>query len=288
MTDTVKIPQIFSRSRRRLVRDRAFARTQGASMLEQLMADEILERLALVKRDFSRCLIIGLPSMLLKEKLRAQDIAVCVADSSHRLSTFHGGVQCDEDRLPFADHSFDLILNLGSLDTVNDLPGALLLARRILIPDGLFLACFCGAESLSILRSVILEAEGDRVAPHIHPQIDVRTAGDLMARAALALPVADGDTLYLRYTDLAGLLRDVRDLGGSNILEGRVKPISRSIYRKIHRKFQERADQDGKVTETVELIYLSGWAPHANQPKPARRGSGQVSLKTALSGNQDN
>ena len=159
MTDTVKIPQIFSRSRRRLVRDRAFARTQGASMLEQLMADEILERLALVKRDFSRCLIIGLPSMLLKEKLRAQDIAVCVADSSHRLSTFHGGVQCDEDRLPFADHSFDLILNLGSFYYVHDLQGACLLARRLLLSDGFCVAVLDGSESLSTCRTVIIARE---------------------------------------------------------------------------------------------------------------------------------
>ncbi len=288
MTDTVNVPEVFDRKRRRLVRDRAYARANGKDFLSQIMADEILGRLDLVKRTFQRALIIGLPADGLGRELETRGMKVVFADSSVQVTKTMGGILCDEDRLPFADHSFDLIINIGALDTVNDLPGALVLCRRILVPDGLFLAALIGAESFPSLKSVIMEAEGDRVSSHIHPQIDVRTAGDLMARAGLALPVADSDTLNLNYSSLDRLISDIRDVGGSNIMSGIRPAIGRDIYNRMVLGFDARANTAGKFSEIVTILYLCAWAPHPDQPRPARRGSGQVSLKTTLSRSGEN
>ncbi|MEJ6595142.1 methyltransferase domain-containing protein [Parasphingorhabdus sp.] len=283
MTDTVNFPEVFDRKRRRIVRDRAYMRANGDDFFSQIMAEEILERLDVVKRTFRRALIIGLPATRLRTELETRGITVVFADSSTRLATALGGVNCDDDRLPFADHSFDLIINMGSLDTINDLPGALVLMRRILIPDGLMLAAFVSAESFLSLKSVIMEAEGDRVSAHIHPQIDVRTAGDLMARAGLTMPVADSDHLRLKYSSLQRLISDIRDVGGSNIMSGRLISIRRDVYKIIQSIFQTQAGAGGRFAESVTILYLCAWAPHPDQPKPARRGSGQVSLTTTLS-----
>ncbi len=283
MTDTVNVPEVFNRKRRRIVRDRAYARANGDDFLAQFMAEEILERLDVIKRSFRRALIIGLPAERLGRELQARGMQVVFADSSARVTKALGGVICDDDRLPFADHSFDLIINIGSLDTVNDLPGALVLFRRILIPDGLLLAALISAESFPSLKSVIMEAEGDRVSAHIHPQIDVRTAGDLMARAGLAMPVADSDNLRLKYSSLRRLISDIRDVGGSNIMTGGITAIGRDIHKRIHSIFAAQAGGDGKFSESVAILYLCAWASHPDQPKPAKRGSGQVSLTTTLS-----
>lgn len=284
MTDTVNVPEIFDRRRRRIVRDRAYARAKGADFFSQIMAEEILERLDVVKRTFRRALIVGLPAARIGTELQARGMKVVFADSSTCLAQALGGVICDDDRLPFADHSFDLIINIGSLDTINDLPGALVLIRRLLIPDGLMLAGLVCAESFSSLKSVIMTAEGDRVSAHIHPQIDVRTAGDLVARAGLTLPVADSDQLRLKYSSLQRLVADIRDLGGSNVMSGKLASIGRDVYNEVQALFQAQAGTDGKFAESVTLLYLCAWAPHPDQPKPARRGSGQVSLTTTLSG----
>jgi len=284
MTDTVNVPEIFDRRRRRIVRDRAYARAKGADFFSQIMAEEILERLDVVKRTFRRALIVGLPAARIGTELQARGMKVVFADSSTCLAQALGGVICDDDRLPFADHSFDLIINIGSLDTINDLPGALVLIRRLLIPDGLMLAGLVCAESFSSLKSVIMAAEGDRVSAHIHPQIDVRTAGDLVARAGLTLPVADSDQLRLKYSSLQRLVADIRDLGGSNVMSGKLASIGRDVYNEVQALFQAQAGTDGKFAESVTLLYLCAWAPHPDQPKPARRGSGQVSLTTTLSG----
>ena len=285
MTDTVNVPDVFDRERRRLVRDRAYGRANGEDFLSQIMIEEILERLDVVKRTFRRALILGLPAHRLRSELETRGLTVVIADSGPRMVQALGGVICDDDRLPFADHSFDLIINIGSLDTVNDLPGALVLCRRILVPDGLLLAALVSAESFPSLKSVIMEAEGDRVSAHIHPQIDVRMAGDLMTRAGLTLPVADSDNLNLRYSSLQRLISDIRDVGGSNIMTGGLSAIKRDIYRNIQMLFDARARADGKFLESVTITYLCAWAPHPDQPKPARRGSGQISLATTLSAN---
>ncbi|MEP5486076.1 MAG: methyltransferase domain-containing protein, partial [Parasphingorhabdus sp.] len=254
----------------------------------QIMVEEILERLDAVKRTFKRVLIIGLSAEALGRELQKRGMTVVFADSSEQLASALGGVICDDDRLPFADHSFDLIINMGSLDTINDLPGALALCRRIMVPDGLLLAAFVCAESFTSLKSVIMEAEGDRVAAHIHPQIDVRTAGDLLARAGLTLPVADSDILSLRYSSLERLISDIRNMGGSNILTGRAPSISRKTSNIIQSLFDARSKPTGKFEESVTLLYLCAWAPHPDQPKPAPRGSGQASLTKALSGGDQN
>ena len=284
MTDTVNVPEVFSRRRRRIVRDRAYARTAGNDFFSQIMAEEILDRLDDVKRTFQRALIIGLPANRLRTELEARGMTVLLADSSLRLIHALGGIVCDDDRLPFADHSFDLIINIGSLDTINDLPGALVLIRRILVPDGLMLAGLISADSFPSLKSMIMKAEEDLVSAHIHPNIDVRTAGDLVARAGLRLPVADSDHLSLSYSELERLIADIRDMGGSNILASGQTSLRRTVYRNMQSLFHAAAGADGKFRESVNILYLCAWAPHPDQPKPARRGSGNVSLSAALAG----
>lgn len=282
MTATDNPSEIFDRNRRRSVRNRAYTRAKGEDFIHKAIADELYERLQMVSRPFELCLLVGLGSRYLAEKLESSGMSTVIADSSFLLAAEAGGVQCDEDRLPFADASFDLVISVGTLDTVNDLPGALTLIRKILKPDGLFLGAFLGAESLTTLKSTLLQAEGDSVRSHIHPQIDIRTMGDLLQRTGFALPVVDGDSLTLRYPSLSRLLADIRDFGGSNILANSSGPIPGPVARMATDLFAERSDDLGKVSEFLEIIHISGWAPHPDQPKAAPRGSGQMSLTNAL------
>jgi SAM-dependent methyltransferase len=193
-------------------------------------------------------------------------------------------VQCDEDRLPFAEGSFDLIVSSGVLDTVNDLPDALLLIRRALRPDGLFLGAFAGAGTLPRLKAAMLagdSAEGGAAA-RVHPQIDVRSAGDLLVRAGFALPVADSQPLEVRFPDLAALAADLRAMGATNVLTAGARPVGRQGVAAAAAAFASMSDADGKTTERFEIVHLLGWAPAPGQPKPARRGSATVSLAQAL------
>lgn len=276
----------FDRALRRRRRDRAAAMPGDCRFLHHRAADELLERLDLVARRFSAALDLGCGDGYLTGQLRARGLDVTALDAGERFATQAGGRQSDEDRLPLAEASFDLVVSVGVLDSVNDLPGALIQIRRALRPDGLFLAAFAGAGSLPRLRESLRaaeEAEGLGASPRLHPQIDVRAAGDLMTRAGFALPVADTDSLEVRYSGLARLVADLRGMAATNILAARSRrPFGRAGHDAAAAVFAGAAGPDGRTAERFDIIHVSGWSPSPDQPRPARRGSGTASLADAL------
>ncbi|MEA3008412.1 MAG: hypothetical protein QOJ91_104 [Sphingomonadales bacterium] len=272
----------FDRRLRRLRRDRAAGRFAEADYLHRLASDELIERLDCVSRDFRRALDLGCAGGYLTRRLRERGLEVTPCDSGAAFARAARGIQADEDRPPFADGAFDLVVSVGALDSVNDLPGALLLARRVLRPDGLLLCAFAGAGSLPRLRRAMLAADAvtGGAAARVHPQIDVRAAGDLLTRAGFALPVVDAQPVDVRFSSLLGLVRDLRAMGATNILAARSRrPLGRQALAAAIADFDTPGD---KTAERFEILHLLGWSPSPDQPKPARRGSGTVSLADAL------
>lgn len=277
-------PEIFDRALRRRRRDRAQPGYATHSFLRDAMIEGLLERLDFVTRDFRDALDLGCTDGALTQALRARGLALTATDAGARFAAAAGAIQCEEDALPFAPRSFDLIVSAGVLDTVNDLPGALIQCRRALRPDGLLLAAFAGAGSLSGLKAVIAAADTDRAAPpRFHPQIDVRAAGDLLTRAGFALPVADVEPLVVRYGSLFGLIADLRGMAATNVLTRQTPPwIGRTRLARAAQAFADAAEPDGKTREHFQILYLTAWSPGPDQPKPAKRGSATASLAAAL------
>jgi SAM-dependent methyltransferase len=249
----------------RLRRARRGAGREEAFWLHRRAAEELLDRLDLVARSFTRAIDLSADPWL-GDRLAERGLEVA---------------RIDETALPsLAPASVELAVSVGLLDLINDLPGALALIRRALKPDGLFLAAFAGAGSLPRLRQAMRAAEaaeGRDPSPRVHPQIDVRAAGDLLTRAGFALPVADREVVEVRYAGLPRLLADLRLTGSTNILAQRSKvPFTRLGLAAAAADFGE-----GTV-ERFELVFLSGWAPAPSQPAPAKRGSGTASLADAL------
>jgi NADH dehydrogenase [ubiquinone] 1 alpha subcomplex assembly factor 5 len=273
-------PEIFDRKRRRAMRERAGR--LGGSFLWQHIADDLADRLVDISRPFNDVLIIGPISAYAHNILaeREQNIVLAALSGSERSA---GSVDAiEEDRLPFASGSFDLIICAGTLDSVNDLPGALVQIRRCLRPDGLFLGHIFGAGTLSSLKAAMLETEGNGASPHIHPQIDLRVAADLLTRTGFTLTVADMDKTLIRYGDWRRLVKDLRDMGIGNSLTGLRRYLGRDFINRLDVIWRSKAAGDGKVEEQFVHIHLSGWAPSTDQPQPAKRGSGTVSLADIL------
>ena len=259
------VPEIFDRNARQFRRNRI----KGDGFFAETMTSDLLDRLDSVQRTFSNALVIG-DQLRLNAELDKRGIAY----------TAYVG---DEDRLAKPDAPYDLILSSGTLDTVADLPGALLLMRRALKPDGLLLANFAAAPSLTALRSAIAVADAghSNAVARIHPQVDVRSAGDLLVRAGFALPVADLDTLDVAYSSLGRLLTDLREAAATNVLAQRYA-VSHHWLTATEAAFAALASADGRTHETLSYITLTAWAPAPTQPQPARRGSGVTSLAAAL------
>ena len=279
-------PEIFDRTLRRLRRDRAQPRFGEHAFLRDAMVEALLDRVDLVTRRFARALDLGCADGSLTRALAARGCDMVSADAGAAFATALGGVRCDEDRLPFAPASFDLVVSAGVLDSVNDLPGALIQCRRALRPDGLFLAAFVGGDSLPRLRAALLAADGAAgggVPQRTHPRIDVRAAGDLLVRAGFVLTVADGERLEVGYADPLRLMHDLRGMAATSLLAGQAPPwLGRRRIAALIEAFMAQADADGRVRERFDLVFMTGWAPGPDQPQPARRGSAGASLAAAL------
>jgi hypothetical protein len=163
----------------------------------------------------------------------------------------------DEEH-PFPVAGFDFIASLGTLDTINDLPGALIHIRNSLASGGLMIVSFPGAGSLPQLRAAMLAADGDRPAPRIHPQVDVRAGGQLLQRTGFANPVIDSRSLDVSFRSLDGLVADLRAQGLSNVL-ARPGPLLDKAARERARTAFTAAGRDGRTTERFEILTLSGW-----------------------------
>ena len=281
------MPQIFDQRRKEAVWNRAFKSKATDKFLWQYMASDLADRLADVSRDFSKILFIGpignFAELILGSKLGNFTFAVlCRAELN--VSKVHQSnmLLIDEDQLPFEPASFDLIISAGTLDCTNDLPGSLVQLRRSLVPDGLMLTTMFAAGSLSKLKSAMLIADGSRVTAHIHPQIELKSAADLLSRTGFALPVVDLDYLSVRYSSLRTLIDDLRTSGFTNKLAGPRPYLGKGYLAKLQQSWATLSDGENKVTEQFAFIGLSGWAPSPDQAKPARRGSGKVSLAEAL------
>ena len=199
------------------------------------------------------------------------------------------GLVAAPEHLPLDPGSIDLAVSLLALHEANDIPGMLVQIRRALKPDGLFLGCMAGVATLFELRDALLAAEIELhggASPRVIPFTDVRDAGALLQRAGFALPVADVETVTVRYDNLFGLMTDLRAMGAASALEARSrKPATRTLFARAAQIYAERhSDADGRIRATFSLVWMSGWAPDPSQQKPLKPGSAQVSLARILGG----
>lgn len=247
-------------------------RMAGDRFLETAAAEGLADRLGAVTRRFANGLWIG----------EAVHPALAGLAADWTLAKFGPG-----DALLCPPGDYDLAVSLFSLQTINDLPGALVQIRRALKPDGLFLAALLGGSTLSELREAFAHGETATrggISPRVAPFVDVRDAGALLQRAGFALPVADVERLLVRYRDFFGLARDLRLHGFTNVLVQRSRENLRrdTLAATLAHYAEKHGDHDGRIRARFETLYLTGWAPHESQQQPLRPGSAKARLADAL------
>jgi SAM-dependent methyltransferase len=271
-------PILFDRALLRARQARA-RRGEPATFLLDRLAEDIEERLHAVLREFADVADIWTPGEILRKPLRDRFKSVTPISLD----------ETGQEFLPLQPESLDLAVSALAFQFVNDLPGVLSQIRRALRPDGLLLAAMLGGDTLTELRQCFAAAEAEcegGVSPRVAPFADLRDVGALLQRAGFALPVTDVDRVVVRYDSAFALMQDLRRMGATNILaERRRMPTRRATMLRMAQIYGERfADSDGRIRATFDVIWLSGWAPHASQQKPLQPGSAKASLAEAVWG----
>jgi SAM-dependent methyltransferase len=290
-------PAPFDRTAVRAHRARAATKLPEHEFLFAEMADRLLERLDDINRVFTHVLDLGCRGGQLAAAIAARtggprvvqcDLAPEMAATA-RVTNNLDTIAADEEWLPFAPESFDLVVSNLCLHWVNDLPGALAQIRRTLRPDGLFLAAMFGAGTLDQLRETLMTAEIEvegGASPRVSPFAEVRGAGDLLARAGFALPVADRDTLTISFESALHLMRDLSAMGEAGTAHERRKNFTRrATLMEAARHYPTasgNAGTEGRIDATFEVIWLAGWAPGPGQQQPLQPGSAKARLADHL------
>lgn len=284
-----EVPQLFDDVKARMAIQRAARQGAATFLLERAQLD-LIERLEPVLREFGPALDLGTPGGLFATALLN---AGRVSHMEH-LGEIHPGHPAIDYRklngpdLKLEAGRYSLIVSGLWLQRVNDVPGILAQIRRALKPDGLFLAAFIGGDSLNELRDCLLTAESEitgSAALRVFPFVDVRAAGQLLQRAGLALPVTDSEKLTIRYGGFFALAADWRAMASSASLLRRpgTPPLTRAVLFRAAQLYAERyADADERLRATMEIVWMSGWAPHESQQKPMKPGSAKAKLADAL------
>lgn len=289
--------EVFDRALVRDRRARAAADFGAHDFLFREIAGRLAERVSDVRREFPHALDLGCRTGLFAgavARLAQGKIGTIVQSDlapgfarAARDANGAAAVAADEEALPFAPGSFELVVSGGALHAVNDVPGALAQINRALAPDGLFLAALIGGETLHELRTALIAAEAEiegGASPRVAPFAQLADAAGLLQRAGFALPVADLDRIDVTYESAFALMADLRGMGETNARRDRRRaPTRRATVMRAAEIYSERfARADGRIPATFEIFFLTGWAPDASQPKPLRRGSATARLADAL------
>lgn len=255
-----------------LTRHRDRARTlpghDAALFLHRLALSDLQERLGEINRRFTTpAVVTGFPEIF------------------GDLSPMR--VVPDDDLIALEPNAHDLVVHGMSLHWASDPIGQLVQCRRALRPDGLCLVVLPGGRSLQELRACLAEAEATvtgGLSPRVLPMGEIRDLGALMQRAGFALPVADSLVQTVEYRSFPALLSDLRAAGETNALAGRLRRFTRrSVLAEAARIYAgSYSTPEGRLTATVELVFLTGWAPHESQQQPLRPGSARARLADVL------
>ena len=250
--------------------------------LIERVTDDLLERLAVINRNFEKALLIAPNAGSVEGALR----------SSGKFGTVEARAPAASDDLALPAEAFNCVISLLDLHAVNDVPGYLAQVALSLKPDGLAVFVFFAGDTLRELREAFLVAEQEMTggaSPRVAPMIDLREAGGLLQRAGLALPVADLDRIPLRYGETITLMRDIKAMGLSNMLCDRKKTLTPpTLLLRAASHYAERfADADGRLPATVEIAWALAWKPHPSQQQPLKPGSAKARLADALNPSSD-
>ncbi|MBW0145503.1 methyltransferase domain-containing protein [Sphingomicrobium clamense] len=246
-------------------RNRA-ARIGTVDFLHQRAIEDMLDRLAMIRRPFETVLLLGCPTQELAQLTRATFPKVELIEPAEKLaSLLDAKVGADVD-LDVEPGRYDLILSLGTLAEANDPAQHLLRQRFALAPDGLALGAFVGGASLPALRSALRAADAAQgmTRPHVHPRIDPASLTQILTTAGFKEPVVDVDRVTVRYPDFDRLVDDLRRMAATNVLADRHRtPLNRPALEAARSDFSSQAAEDRKTAEIFEVVHFAGWQESA-------------------------
>ncbi len=268
---------------------RAFARAapgyDQADFIQSAVRDRLLERLQWLRLDPRHVIDLGagtgkagvvLQARFPEARVIAVDLVPAMLDTARRRDDGppHAVICADATRLPFADHSIDMVFSSLMVHWCASPLAVFSEIRRVLRFPGVLSFSTLGPASFGELREAW--AQGDDT-PHVMPFPEPPALVDALVQAGLAEPVVDTDRLTIRYRELSQLLADLRATGTANASMARRRGLTgRGAWARMRAAYENQRDGEGSLPATLEILCGQAWAPDPDAPR--RRGGGEASI----------
>ncbi len=262
--------QKIDQARVRRAFDRAADSYEQFAVLQNEVCKRLLEKLEIVKINPKFILDAGtgtgaaIPT-LFKQYKKAQLVALDLSENMLNKSRQHGSflrshhlVCADIEKLPFADNVFDLVYSSLSMQWCNDLNAALLEAKRVLKPGGLFVFSTFGPDTLKELRSSWASVDN---ADHVNQFIDMHDIGDALLFDGFAEPVMEAEVLTVTYNSVDEIMHDLKAIGANVTARRSRTGLGGKAALQNLRQNYEQFRQNNLLPASYEIIYGHAWKP---------------------------
>lgn len=248
--------------------DRAASGYDQVAALQRVVGSRLLERLDPIRLSPRRIIDLGAgtgrPAAQLARRYAEAEVTELdlafnmLAESRRRKPLARRHFLCaDAECLPLIDACAEFVFSNLMLQWASRLDRALAEARRVLKPEGLILFSTLGPGSLAELRESWARVD-DRV--HVNAFIDMHDVGDALIRAGFADPVMETERFTLLYEDGMALMRELQQLGASNVNKGRPRALTGKRKLQGMLAEYETRRRDGRLPATFEAVYGHAWA----------------------------
>ncbi|MFQ5994578.1 MAG: malonyl-ACP O-methyltransferase BioC [Acidiferrobacterales bacterium] len=279
MSEYVGPAALLDKRQARAAFERAATSYDASAVLQREIANRMLDRLDVIRRDPRRVADVGCGtghcSRALQQRYRRArvfgvDIADPMLDAARSQAGWRGRqyfVCGDAEALPIADASVDMIVSNLTLQWC-DPDKVLREFARIIRPGGVVMFSSFGPDTLKELRSAWGSVD-DR--PHVHSFIDMHDLGDAIIRAGLVDPVMDVEHFTVTYADVMAILRDLKNLGAHNVSRERHRGLTgKSRFARFKSAYEAQA-RNGVIPASYEAVYGHAWAPEPRRDGQRRQ-----------------
>ncbi|GMR15983.1 MAG: malonyl-ACP O-methyltransferase BioC [Gammaproteobacteria bacterium] len=252
--------------------EKAASSYDAAAVLQQEVANRLVERMDIMAMKPQSILDVGsgtgFVSQLIAErfptaKITALDLAFNMLKQARNKRTYKQRwnkqfchVNAEVENLPFADASVGVVISGLTLQWCQDLPKVFKEIKRVLAPGGLLLFSTFGPDTLKELRQSWAEVDD---VPHVNAFADMHDVGDALMQSGFADPVMDMEMLTVTYNDVKTIMRDLKQIGAHNVMQGRSHNITGKNKLKKMIKSYEQFRTDNVLPVTYEIVYGNAW-----------------------------
>ena len=262
----------IDRAAMRAAFEKAAPSYDAAAVLQQEVASRLVERMELMTMQPLSILDAGsgtgfvshlLADRYPKAKITAVDLAINMLKQARNKRSFKqrwnkrfNYVNAEVENLPFADASVELVISSLTLQWCQDLPKVFSEFRRVLAPGGLLLFSSFGPDTLKELRQSWAAVNDE---PHVNEFLDMHDVGDALLQSGFADPVMDMEMLTLTYKDVQSVMRDLKQIGAHNVMQGRSQSITgKNKLKKMIENYEQFRSND-MIPVSHEVVYGHAW-----------------------------